>query len=335
MNVGPHSLYSVVEAKMHFDVSKRTILLARHGSHAYGLNIATSDEDFKGVCVAPKECYLGFTQKFEQQEHMGSKTDGVDKVIYSLNKFAALLTDCNPSIIEVLHVADKDIITCDEYGELLREHRYDFLSKKAKFTFGGYAYAQLRRIKTHHAWMFDPPKAPPTRKEFGLSETTKISDSALGAVNAMYQSENGMLEAGLHRDIIRIYVQENAYASAKARFDQYTNWVKSRNPARAELEAKYGYDTKHGMHLLRLDRMALEIMDEHVVYVDRRNRDRDELLDVRHGRRSFDSLVEEAELLEKACDEAYKTSTLRKEPDRVKLDALIVDMTERYLRAHG
>lgn len=63
--------------------------------------------------------------------------------------------------------------------------------------------------------------------------------------------------------------------------------------------------------------------------------DAEELLAVRFGKRSYDDLVGEAEQLEAECDELYKTSTLRKEPDRNKLDALIVDMTERYLRKHG
>src|SRR5271154_3820859 len=99
----------------HFDVDKRTILLARHGSHAYSLNTPTSDEDFKGVCIKPRDCYFGFTKRFEQFEHMGSKTDGVDKVVYSLEKFAALAADCNPSIVEVLHVADSDIVAIDGF----------------------------------------------------------------------------------------------------------------------------------------------------------------------------------------------------------------------------
>ena len=35
-------------------VADRTFLLVRTGSHAYGTNIETSDEDFKGICVPPE-----------------------------------------------------------------------------------------------------------------------------------------------------------------------------------------------------------------------------------------------------------------------------------------
>jgi len=318
---------------MHFDVEKRTIALVRHGSHAYGLNVPTSDEDFKGVCIKPKECYFGFTRTFEQHEHMGSKSDGVDKVVYSLDKFAKLAADCNPNIIEVLHVSESSVLRLDEFGEELRSIRNEFLSKKAKFTFSGYAHAQLNRIKTHRSWLLNPPKEVPTRKSFGLSETTKVSTSELGAFDAAVREG---IEIEMTNDMLTLFTREKQYQAAKTRYDQYVGWVKTRNPARAELESKHGYDTKHGMHLLRLMRMAKEILADHVVYVDRRARgDRDELLAVRFGDRSYDSLIEEAERLEAECEELYKTSTLRKEPDRNMLDAVVIDITDRYLRMHG
>lgn len=318
---------------MHFDVKSRTILYVRHGSHAYGLNVATSDEDFKGVCIEPKACHLGFLTSFEQHEHMGSKEDGVDSVVYSLKKFARLAAESNPSICEILHVSQNDVLECDEFGEALRAARNDFLSKKAKHTFSGYAHAQLKRIKTHRSWLLDPPKAPPTRKEFGLSETSKVSASELGAFDAAVRDG---IEVELSKDMLTVFTREKQYQAAKQHYDQYVNWAKTRNPARAELEAKFGFDTKHGMHLLRLQTMAVEILQDHTVYVDRRARgDREALLAVRRGEVAFDELIERAERLEARAEELYGTSTLRREPDRVALDALVVDLTDRYLRRYG
>jgi hypothetical protein len=48
---------------------------------------------------------------------------------------------------------------------------------------------------------------------------------------------------------------------------------------RTELVDKFGYDTKHAMHLVRLIRMAKEILIEGVVHVYRD--DREELMDIR------------------------------------------------------
>ena len=343
---------------MNFDVKSRTIFFARHGSHAYGLNVPTSDEDFKGVCIKPREAYFGFTERFEQAEHMGSKSDGVDSVTYSLDKFAALAADCNPNIIEILHVSDRHILKMDEFGEELRSYRDEFLSKKAKFTFSGYAHAQLHRIKTHRAWLLNPPKGKPERSDFDLPDNVKVSKSEMGAYDSLLDQptvddsyskgqEEAMVELAttamsaklgvdLPKNVVTLFVREKAYQSALTHYNQYLNWVKTRNPKRAELEAKFGYDTKHGMHLRRLQRMAREILVDHKVYVDREAYgDRGELLAVRFGRISYDQVVEESERLEAECDELYKTSTLRKEPNRAALSNMIVDMTDRYLRKHG
>jgi predicted nucleotidyltransferase len=316
---------------MHFNVDERTILLVRHGSHAYGLSTPESDEDFKGVCIKPKECYFGFTQRFEQHEHMGSKSDGIDKVVYSLDKFASLAADCNPNIIEVLHVADEDVLKCDAFGETLRDCRYDFVSKKARFTFAGYAHAQLKRIKLHRGWLLDPPKAVPSRDQFGLTETVKVSKSELGAFDSL--NAQGM-EIELPKNVVTLFTQEKAYQAARTHYEQYLNWKKTRNPKRAALEAKFGYDCKHGMHLLRLMRMCKEILETGKVNV-KRTEDRDHLMLVREGGVPYDYLIEHAERLEAQCAALYETSTLPREPDRAALDRLVVNMTQDYLRLKG
>jgi uncharacterized protein len=339
---------------MNFNVDARTILLVRHGSYAYGLNTPESDEDFKGVCIKPKEAYFGFTQRFEQMEHMGSKSDGIDKVVYSLEKFASLAADCNPNIIEVLHVADEDVVKTDAYGELLREHRDDFLSKKAKFTFSGYAHAQLKRIMTHRAWLLNPPKAPPERKDFGLSETQVVSKSELGAFDSLFNlptvddgatdperitelcdTTRTVLGVELPKDVITIFTREKAFRAATAHWEQYLNWKKTRNPKRAELEAKFGYDTKHGMHLMRLEMMGNRILEKHTVQVKWVGPEREFLMSIRNGEMGYDELVERAKALESWAEELYLTSTLQKEPDRKQIDQFVVEMTSNYLRFNG
>lgn len=313
---------------MNFDVKERTILLVRHGSHAYGTNVATSDEDFKGVCIEPTAYHLGFLHSFEQHERMANKGHDADLVVYSLKKFAKLAADCNPNIIEVLHVADEDVIEMDRFGQTLRERANLFLSKKARHTFSGYAHAQLKRIKTHRAWLLDPPQAPPSRKEFGLPEERKVSKGELGAFQAL-----GAEVEVLPKEVVTLFTREKAYQAKVTQFKQYLNWVKTRNPARAELEAKFGYDTKHGMHLLRLMRMCKEILMGQGVVV--RRPDAEELLAVRRGEKSYDELIEEAERLDRECGELYETSPLPHKPNREALDRLVVDMTQEYLTLHG
>jgi predicted nucleotidyltransferase len=325
-----------------FDIDDRTILRVKHGSQAYGTNIASSDLDIKGVAIEPLSHQVGFLRVFEQFEQMG-KAQGsnlhksralagqdVDLVIYSLKKFTLLAANCNPNIIEVLHVDESDILFQDEFGARLRSLRNDFISKKARHTFAGYAHAQLKRIKTHRAWLLDPPRSPPTRATFGLSETSKVSQSELGAFDAALAKG---IEIEMSKEVLTLFTREKQYQGALTHWHQYQEWVKSRNPARAELEAKYGYDTKHGMHLIRLMRMCKEILAEGKVYVKRH--DVDDLRRIRAGWWDYDRLVDEADRLETECEALYQTSPLPRDVDRVKLDNAIVELTLDYFKAKG
>lgn len=178
---------------MHYtakDLRRFSIYVTKHGSHAYGLNTPSSDLDIKGVFVAPRPYYLGFQARVEQIE----EREPNDLVIYEIRKFFALAADCNPNIIEVLHTDESDILWPEVHGpssivEELRAHANDFVSTKAKHTFSGYAMSQLKRIRAHYRWLKDPPKAPPTRAEFGLPEFTAISRDQLQAAESLVKKK--------------------------------------------------------------------------------------------------------------------------------------------------
>lgn len=307
-------------------VLPRTIFLTQHGSHAYGTNIEGSDYDFKGVCIPTLDYFLGFNKKFEQLERSANAGHPHDLVVMSLSKFAALAAECNPNIIEILHVSEADVWHCDEFGEELRAMRDMFISTKARHTFSGYAHAQLHRIKKHRSWLLSPPKEKPTRSAFGLSETSKVSKSELGAFDAIVEQK---FEVDINKDVLALFLREKQYNAAKTHWDQYEQWKVKRNDKRAVLEATFGYDTKHAMHLVRLMRMCKEILSTGKVNV--RREDFEELLEIRFGKWAYDQVIEEAERLDRECGELYKTSKLPHGADRVAIDAKVVSMTERYL----
>jgi hypothetical protein len=348
-------------------IQDNTALLVRHGSHAYGTNTPSSDEDFKGIAIPTKKYFLGTMHRFEQAE---LKAPDPDAVIYDIRKFFNLAADCNPNIIEVLHTDPSDHFLVSPIGEEILAHKDDFLSKKIKFTFMGYSVAQLKRIKTHKRWIMNPPKEPPTRASLGLPEQTLIPADQLMAAQAEVQKEldrfqfdfmEGMEESakvglrstvsemlaelkitsdqhweaaarkiGLSDNLILVMQREREYAGAKREWDQYQNWKKTRNPARAALEEKSGYDTKHAYHLVRLIRMCREILTTGKVLVKRP--DREELLTIRNGAWSYEQLIEFADREERELNELYNTTTiLPKMPDKDKLDQLCIRLVERSL----
>jgi predicted nucleotidyltransferase len=296
----------------HFNVAENTILYVRHGSRAYGTDLPTSDHDFKGVCVAPQKCVIGFAYNFEQQ------IDG-ESTVYDLRKFMRLAADCNPNIIEILFADDADVLTITSVGRRLRDARGLFLSRKARHTFAGYAYAQLKKIKTHRRWLLEPPAKKPEREDFGLSTLAKLSSSMLGAADELAKQGHE-----LDANALEIVDAEKRYIAAHNQWQQYERWKRERNPQRAELEARNGYDTKYAMHLVRLMRMCREILRGEGVVV--RRPDAQELLAIRAGAWSYDELVGYAESLDAELATLYETSALPWEPDRDALNALCVDL---------
>lgn len=346
-------------------LTENTILLVRAGSHAYGTNTSTSDLDFRGVCYAPLEYYLGFLNNFEQVE----SKDPYDLAIFELQKFIKLTVGGNPSMLESLFIKDDDVIFSNEFGDLLRENRKLFVSKKCQQTFGGFAKSQLHRIKNHHAWLNKEVKEPPTRKEFGLPEKSVIKKDQLMA--AMADIKKKIEEWDINWDVIdysdRILIKdrlttmlgeigivmsdkwiaaaktlgyednfiqhlqlEQKYKQACADWDSYLGWKKNRNPQRAILEEKYGYDSKHALHLVRLLKMCREIALTGEVIVKRP--DAEELLEIRNGKLTYEELVEWADKEDAAMEELYANSKLiPKLPNFNKLDELCLKILKDAL----
>src|SRR5690606_31315208 len=119
------------------------------GSRAYGLSTPGSDEDFRGVFIGLPDNLIGL-HPLEHCELSG------DNMLFELRKFLVLAKDCNPNIIELLFMSEDDILFQNEWWLQVKEKRDLFLSKKAKFTFSGYAMAQLKKIRGHNRWLNDP-----------------------------------------------------------------------------------------------------------------------------------------------------------------------------------
>ena len=134
-------------------------------------------------------------------------------------------------------------------------------------------------------------------------------------------------------EVMAAITKEKQYATALQHWTQYENWKNTRNPVRAAMEAKYGFDGKFGLHLIRLGRMCVEILEGKGVIVKRP--DAADLLAIRNGSWTYDQLMEEADRLEKRAEELYTVSTLPHHPDMKKLDALCVEIVESFLKENA
>lgn len=230
------------------------------GSRLYGTAREDSDYDYRGVCFAPLDAIIG-PVNFKQYEDPTQ-----DRVIYELHKFINLALVCNPNILDILFCPSDKWITSSYAWETIYANRKLFLSSRVVHTYTGYAKSQLYRMERHKRWLENPPTQPDIE-----SYTEKRKGGGL-----KYKSD----------------ADKAVYNALKSDWDKYTEWQANRNPARAALEAQYGYDTKHAAHLARLVVQAQDILAYEDFNPELKEIDLEFVLGVLHGEVAYNDLVE-------------------------------------------
>ena len=117
------------------------ILLGLGGSYSYGMNIeGKSDIDIRGVALNSKEEIL-LLQNFGQ-----IVDENTDTTIYSFNKMVNLLCKANPNVMEQLGLNTEHYLYIHPIGRALLNNSKLFLSKRAVYSFAGYAKEQLKKM---------------------------------------------------------------------------------------------------------------------------------------------------------------------------------------------
>lgn len=341
---------------------ERTLYLTRHGSHAYGTNVADSDMDIRGVCIAPKEYYLGYSKVFENYTQ-----DEPDLVVFELRKFLHLASEANPNVLELLFTDPSDHLGMHPMVRPIFENRDLFLSQRVRHTYSGFAVAQIKKIQKHARWLQTPP-TPPTREAFSLEGAPLLPREQLGAALALLGrkveswTHFDYLESGdiqtLRRDVLRsmeemlhwgeqgpwlaagkslgydsnfleYLAREKAFRSREKEYSDYLVYKKGRNPKRAAIEAKYGYDCKYALHAVRLQRTAKEILTEGKLLVKRP--DAEELVSIRNGAWSLERVIGYTRDMDSELQELAAKSGLPKAPKLKEIEALCVMLVEKSL----
>ncbi len=259
----------------------KLIFAGLSGSHLYGTAMPDSDRDIRGVFIPSEEFYLGFLEKVEQVE-----SHEPDETYWEISKYFKLCLDNNPNILELLFIPKEFILETSPQWQEIINNKDMFLSTRCKHTFSGYAASQLHRIKQHREWLLNPPKKQPERKDFDLPDANLVHKDQVNAFNELL-SKGTPIE--LSDNALEILQKEKAYINASKYYSQYQEWKRSRNPTRATLESKFGYDTKHASHLVRLLGEGKEILTTGAITFPRP--DSKELLEIRQGKYTYNELM--------------------------------------------
>ena len=311
-------------------VEHNKILEIRVGSHLYGTSTPTSDEDFSGVFIPPKSYYFGLDKVEEADlsivsrlENGRNAPDAIDRKFYELRKFVKLAMDNNPNIIEQLFVEEENIIFIRHQGRELLNNRHLFLHKGLEKRFKGYAISQKKKMFVKRDNMLDIEAGLRILQEMANDTNPKAYLAEhlvglLGGIGSPFKAHSD-----LHINIGDIHVQKNI-TFLKA-IEQLENRV-SKFSGRKEMVDEFGYDTKFGMHLIRLLLEGKELLETGTLNFPLKNVDL--LMGIRNGHYSLNEVDEMATEIEIEIDNMVEKSYLPSSPNYNEINTMLVEMLD-------
>lgn len=334
------------------------------GSKAYGLSIEGSDEDIRGVFIAPKKTFYSFS--FPEQIH----DEKQNIIYYELRKFLDLLSKNNPNMLELLGIPQDCILFKHPLYEKIKAQF--FLSMLCKDTFLNYSLGQFKKSVNLNKKILNPlekaKKSPldfcyvlqghgsvplsDFLKENKLSEKNcglcliphmrdlySIFYDATGSYRGILQQDNSMklalssISKGKSPIAILSFNQEG-YSTYCKNYKEYWEWVEKRNQNRFQntLEQGKNYDSKNMMHLFRLLDLARSIGAKGELLL--RSAEREQLLKIRHGEFSYQELEEKMHGQAQEIEVIFEASNLPEKPDSAFINHLLIEIRSEFYRGN-
>jgi len=303
------------------------ILKIRSGSHLYGTNTETSDEDYVGVFI-PEPKYLIGLHKVEQvDESTKVKLDSgknapeaVDATYYSLEKFCKLALDNNPNILELLFANQENLVPVEfsYIGEQLLSLRKLFVSKLLKHRFLGYAFSQRHKMVIKLENYERIIEAVDYLKY--LEEKDELKYILDINSNPIFTRTKDFIHVGDVNLPATITIK-------KAR--EMLEMRQKKFGSRKELVEKFNYDVKFGSHLIRLILEGIELLQTGELLFPLQYKDL--LLGIRQGKYSLNEVIKLSEEKEKIVEEYFLKTTLPHSPDFNTIEQFVIKIHKEFL----
>ena len=303
---------------------KNIAYLVVSGSRGYGTDNEGSDIDLRGFLVEDKKYLLG-CGSFEQFENVPT-----DTVIYGMKKFFSLCRAANPNALELLGADEDCIVIMNETGRKVHENAGLFLSRRVISSFGNYAAGQLRRLS--NALCHDQFDAGQQEKHLrdtlaaGIDHFNRTYTPFDKAAIKLYIDENG--SDGILADIRLTGYPLRDFVGIYSEMSETIKTYDKMNHRNRKKDDAHLY--KHAMHLIRLLITGADILNSRGI-VTKRKTEHDFLMEIRNGKYSFPEIFHFAEEYQARFEAAAKDTRLPDEPDAMKIEALQIEIYEKYL----
>ena len=330
------SPYHFLKENVH--LGNHLILVGLGGSYAYGTNVEMSDVDIRG-CALNSKMEILTNENFEQFTN-----EETDTVIYSFNKFVSLLINVNPNVIEMLGLRPDHYLYKSKIGQELLDNRNLFLSKKCIHSFGGYANAQLYRLRKREEHSMGQAQLEThilKTLEFMREDFNKTFSEIPGDQLRLYidKSDKEEMETEIFMDVSLHHYPLRDYCGL---WNSLQTTAKSYNKLgkRNEKALEHGKLGKHMMHLVRLYLMCFDILEKGEI-ITCREKDHDFLMEIRNGKYLTDDnmvLPEFYDIVasyEKRLEYAKENTDIPEKPDYKRIKEFVASVNERVVNGEA
>ena len=308
-------------------LADNTMYLTMMGSVAYGCSSDTSDMDLYGFAIPTKGILFphtlglingfGDSEDFEEFKQFdthhvkdpsagGGKGKEYDFNVYNIVKYFQLCYGNNPNMIDSLYTPQFCVLHTTTIGDMVRDNRDKFLSKKCWPNFRGYAMQQIT-------------KAEKVKKKPSVINIRKFEDDhGISHETTYEQCKNRELFPQLNDMEHKVYVgmyEKGLYGEDKDGSKRFPSWK------------RFNTDVKFLYHLARLMDECEQILTLGTMDLQR---GREYMKAIRRGDVSEAELREWFNAKDKQLEKFYAESPLPFKPDKVVLQKLLEECLEHH-----
>jgi uncharacterized protein len=312
------------------------------GSHLYGTNTETSDEDYLGVFLPSVEDLLGLENcpqewKLNQKLSEGPRNEkgDTDRKFFSLKSFCNFAAQGQAAILEMLFAPPDKIIQKHPLWQKVEDNKHLFLSRRGVAPFLGFARSQAHKavIKGENLNLIKSliEKLENVDRGVKLSEhftnIQKDSVELLGHKLRLHVNEHGFTQLQLAGKDTDINLKTKT-------FHNNLKELLERYGSRTSNAAKDGYDYKSVLHAVRQLGEAEEFLKTGKITLPRPPEELELLMAIRRKEWPtadvdfFGYMDQRIQHIQTVVDEQ---SPLPKEPNRTKINELCIEIHKSVL----